>query len=324
MPFSYAVSSVSISSDSLAGYYDYSVVIEPFDTAGYYIEGTDGNDSLYGTFRADEIHGGKGDDYLSGGLGSDLLFGEDGNDTLSGGAGNDLLEGGIGNDLLLGAAGADQNVGGEDYDTVSYAASTAGVSVNFAFGYGLGGHAEGDTYSGIERIVGSSYNDTLISDTGLGVRFEGGAGNDGLRGGSSLDHLDGGSGDDWIEGGQGIDVLVGGAGADTLVFGLGDGPDLVMDFEPGVDRIALRVGGSSGFSGSDTTFGSDHQLETGTDVWDHVRSVGWRGQDQLFYDADDHQLYQITRDGPAPGVDVSLLATFANDVQLQTSDFFFI
>lgn len=319
MPFNYAISSTN-----LARYYDYSLILEPVSTAGYYLEGTAGNDSLYGSIYDDEIHGGEGNDYLSGGRGNDLLFGEDGNDTLSGGAGNDVLDGGSGNDLLLGGVGADQNIGGAGYDTVSYAASTAGVSVNLAFGYGIGGHAQGDTYSGIERIVGSSYNDTLISDTSIGVRFEGGAGNDGLRGGSGVDHLDGGSGDDWIEGGRGIDVLTGGSGYDTFVFRLGDGPDLVMDFQSGVDRIALRVGGDSGFSGADTTFGSDLQLERGTDVWDHVQSVGWRGRDQLFYDTDDHQLYQITRDGPAPGVEVSLLATFANDVQVQTSDFVFI
>src|SRR5262245_47484043 len=70
---------------------------------GFYIEGTDANDSLYGSGGADEIHGGKGDDYISAGNGDDILLGEDGND------------------FLVGGAGADQNIGGAGYDTVSYA-----------------------------------------------------------------------------------------------------------------------------------------------------------------------------------------------------------
>jgi len=325
MPFTYAVSSAAISQATFVSTYEQTYQIEPIDIdfSGLYIVGTDGNDSLTGTIGHDAIHGGKGDDYLGGGHGNDLLFGEDGNDTLSGGAGSDLLDGGIGNDCLLGAGGADQNVGGAGFDTVTYAASTAGVTVNFAFGYGQGGYAEGDTYSGIERIIGSSHNDTLISDTSVGVRFEAGAGNDGVRGGSGLDNVDGGIGDDWLEGGLGIDVLTTAAGGDTIVFNLGDGPDLVTDFQPGVDRIALRTGGGNflGDGGPYGTFGPDYQLESGPDV-----SVieNWRVvDDQLFYDTDDHQLYQVTSTRHF-GAEATLLATFANDVQLQTSDFFFI
>ena len=67
-----------------------------FELAGFYIPGTDGDDTLSGTAYADEMHGGKGADWLNGGAGNDRLFGEDGNDTLSGGTGNDLLDGGIG------------------------------------------------------------------------------------------------------------------------------------------------------------------------------------------------------------------------------------
>ena len=41
---------------------------------GLYIEGTNLNDSLYGTAYADEIHGRFGNDFLSGGGGDDLLL----------------------------------------------------------------------------------------------------------------------------------------------------------------------------------------------------------------------------------------------------------
>jgi Ca2+-binding RTX toxin-like protein len=279
--------------------------IATFEVLGFYIEGTDANDSLYGSAGADEIHGGKGNDYISAG------------------GGNDILDGGIGNDFLVGGAGGDQNIGGEGFDTVSYAASAAGVTVNFAFNQGSGGEAQYDTYSSIERVIGSSFNDTLISDTAVGVRFEAGAGNDGVRGGSGLDYLDGGIGNDWLEGSRGIDVLVTGAGTDVIVFNLGDGPDLVTDFQPGVDRIALRTGGGNflGDAGQYGTFGSDYQLATGTDV-SQFGGPRHHAADQLFYDTDDHQLYQLTR--THHGVDASLLATFSNDIQLHTSDFFFI
>jgi hypothetical protein len=72
---------------------------------------------------------------------------------------------------------------------LSYAGSAAGVWVSLAANMGLSGDAQGDTYSGIERIIGSSYNDTLINDTTYGAHFEGGGGNDGIRGGNGSDYL---------------------------------------------------------------------------------------------------------------------------------------
>jgi Ca2+-binding RTX toxin-like protein len=71
------------------------------------IIGTDGDDTLTGTFAADQIDGGAGNDSLSGG---------DGDDTLTAGTGDDLLDGGDGNDTfhvtdhrarILGGAGTD-------------------------------------------------------------------------------------------------------------------------------------------------------------------------------------------------------------------------
>lgn len=281
---------------------------------GLYIEGTNLNDSLYGTAYADEIHGRFGNDFLSGGGGDDLLFGEQGNDTLSGGAGNDRLDGGIGDDTLVGGSGADVLIGGDGFDTASYASSFQSVYVNMATNTGVFGDAQGDTFSGIDKVVGSNYDDGLVADDS-GVLLDGGAGHDLLVGGAGLDVLIGGTGDDTLEGGRGLDVLTGGAGADYFVFNRDDGPDLVTDFQQGIDKIVLGDGLGNVHLGP---FGIDGELWTGTEVPTHING----GRDTLFYDTDDHQLYQLSRAWNHPReVEATLLVTFSNDVQLQTSDF---
>ena len=42
-------------------------------------------------------------------------------------------------------------------DTADYHTSTAGVVASLTAGVGLGGEAEGDTYTSIENLVGSVY-----------------------------------------------------------------------------------------------------------------------------------------------------------------------
>jgi Ca2+-binding RTX toxin-like protein len=285
---------------------------------GLYIDGTDLNDTLYGTAYADEIHGRLGSDVLYGGAGDDLLFGEEGNDTLYGGVGNDILSGGAGNDVLAGGAGADTLIGGDGFDTASYASSSTSVYVNLATNTGAFGDAQGDTFSGIDKVIGSNFADGLFADDS-GVVLEGGAGDDLLLGGAGLDVLNGGSGADTLEGGLGLDILTGGSGTDYFVFNRGDGPDLVTDFQSGVDKIVLRDGFSSYYQG---VFGADSELMTGTEVPTHMR-IGGYARDVLFYDTDDHQLYELSRASWSPygEVDATLLATFSNGVQLHTSDF---
>ena len=166
---------------------------------GLYIEGTNLNDSLFGSGGADEIHGRFGNDFLSGGGGDDWLFGEEGNDSLSGGAGNDRLDGGSGNDTLTGGTGADALIGGEGFDTASYASSFQSVYVNIATNTGVYGDAQGDTFSGIDKVVGSSFSDGLFADDS-GMVLDGGAGDDLLVGGAGLDVLTGGAGSDYARG----------------------------------------------------------------------------------------------------------------------------
>ena len=148
-----------------------------------------GFENVFGTRSADTI---SGDDMVN------VLVGRDGNDSLSGRDGDDTLTGEAGNDTMEGGAGADMLDGGDgNADLVTYASSSAGVTVNLLTGAGTGGDAEGDTISGVESITGSGFNDVL---TGTMT-------NNALRGGDGNDLLRPYAGGDFVDGGDGTDVL---------------------------------------------------------------------------------------------------------------------
>ncbi len=96
---------------------------------------------------------GEADNFVSienviGGAGNDLITSSDGlANVLDGAGGNDTLQGGVGADTLIGGAGTG--------DVASYTLSGIGVVVNLASNTGSGGHAQGDTFSGIESLLGS-------------------------------------------------------------------------------------------------------------------------------------------------------------------------
>ncbi len=137
-------------------------------------------------------------DVLTGDAGANELYGLGGDDELRGNEGDDVLEGGTGGDRLDGGAGLDWAV---------YLTSDAGVTVNLADNTAVGGHAQGDTFTGIENIAGSGYEDILTGDSGANELY-GAGGNDELRGGADNDALEGGPGADRLDGGGGPDWVV--------------------------------------------------------------------------------------------------------------------
>jgi Ca2+-binding RTX toxin-like protein len=187
--------------------------------------------------------GTSGADRLTGGAGSDKLMGLAGADHLDGGAGDDVLEGGLGADSLIGGTGR---------DTASYALAGAAVTVDLLKPTANAGEAAGDTFSGIEDVLGSAYGDRLSGDNGANTLW-GGAGNDTLLGMGGSDTLLGGAGNDVISGHGGNDVINGGAGDDRLSGGLGGwdrfvfdanwGKDTILDYEDGVDKIDMTQTG---------------------------------------------------------------------------------
>jgi serralysin len=181
-----------------------------------------------------------------------------GNDVLIGNAANNTLSAGGGDDFLMGKGGADAMHGGSGFDTVSYALATSGVTAslgNSGNGSGSGGEAAGDTYTGVEALQGSNFNDTLTSGN-AGNTLEGLGGNDNLSGGNANDVLDGGDGNDSLNGGNDNDTLVGGAGNDNLTGGNG-----VDSLDGGADADTLTGGNDgdslNGGSGSDTLSGDN-------------------------------------------------------------------
>ncbi|MBB3012847.1 beta strand repeat-containing protein [Cupriavidus alkaliphilus] len=224
-----------------------------------YLDGGSNSDALTGAAAGDVFIGGAATDTLRGGAGDDVLRGAAGDDTLDGGGGIDMLdlsdasggltfalmqggstlvnlssvglgsdtysnmEGVIGsrfndslagsgaNDVLRGGAGNDTLDGGAGIDLLDFSDATGAISFTLVQGSGvtavnLGAVSLGtDSYTKMEGVIGSAFNDTI----------SGSAGNDVLRGGA---------GDDLLAGAAGNDLLVGGAGADTLAGG--DGSDI--------------------------------------------------------------------------------------------------
>ena len=169
------------------------------------LKGLGGSDILWGLGGHDTLYGGADRDVLIGGTGSDRLYGEAGNDVLvdsNGSDPRDHMYGGIGDDVLVGdmfdkfdgGAGADVLLGFGG-GTAFYSASEDGVTVNLVTGRGEGGEAEGDVLIGIDRVVGSNKDDTLIGDEQ----------------------------DNYFRGRGGADVLDGGGGRDTAAYNAGGG-----------------------------------------------------------------------------------------------------
>ncbi|MBI2254724.1 MAG: hypothetical protein HYU58_08910 [Proteobacteria bacterium] len=189
------------------------------------VVGSRGNDKITGDSSDSRIWGGDGEDTIDGGAGvdtvsySDSVFGvtvdltnsannkggfaqgdvlinienvtgSSFDDSLTGDGGDNRLEGGVGKDILIGGAGI---------DTAVYENSVGGVSIDLGANEGKGGEAEGDTWTGIENVLGSDYADSLTGD-------------------ANANRLEGGQGSDTLQGGGGADTLVGGDGSDTASY----------------------------------------------------------------------------------------------------------
>ena len=183
----------------------------------------------------DRMVGARGDDNFEGGGGNDYLDGGRNDDTLRGGAGDDFLYGQQGADRLEGGAGADRlDGGGGDDDTVLYSSAQAssgilGVTVDLSANTGEGSDAQGDTFFGVENIIGSSFADTLTGD-------------------EFANELDGGGGADTLDGGAGDDTLAGGTGIDTYVFRSGGGADTIEGDADGGNLYFKDATGAGSFS----------------------------------------------------------------------------
>ena len=104
-----------------------------------------------------------------------------------------------------------------------------------------------DTFSGLENLTGSAFNDTLTGDGNANV-LSGLGGVDTLVGGAGVDTISGGDANDTITGGTGNDTLDGGLGNDTFNFASGDGVDTISGFTAGGTDDTIVVTGFSSYT----------------------------------------------------------------------------
>lgn len=253
------------------------------------VGGTAGADTLIGSGANDRISGRGGNDTLDGGAGTgdqvdygeatagvvvnlasgtasdgeggtdtisnfETVYGSNFADTLTGNAGANEFAGGRGNDTINGGDGADR----VDYN-FRILTTSQGVTVNLATGVATDFNGDTDTLSGIERVTGTDFADSIIGDDS-GNRFNGRGGND---------VLDGGLGGDFVEYGNATSGVVVNLTTGTASDGQG-GTDTLISIENviggGLNDVLTGVAQDKTWSilrggrGNDTLNGIDGQL----------------------------------------------------------------
>ncbi|AUM68726.1 type I secretion protein [Pseudomonas fluorescens] len=151
---------------------------------------------------------------------------------------NNIITGGSGNDTLYGGAGADQFIGGAGSDVAGYLDSKEAVTINLKTGV-YSGIAAGDTYTGIEVIRGSNFNDIFYggsssmkqdgaggvdlvtyeqSDSAVTIDLTNGTDTGEAAGHTyaNIEMFQGSDFNDTLSGSGVKDIFIGGAGADVI------------------------------------------------------------------------------------------------------------
>lgn len=193
---------------------------------------------------------------------SKVYTGLSGTRSYTGTARDDLFEDRTGSNMTI--------VGGAGIDTITYAKAGGAVFVDLVDETRNTGNAKGDTYTGVENIYGSLYNDVLCGNNGAN-EISGDTGDDKIYGRMGNDVLFGGFGDDTLYGGADDDVLFGDEGNDVL-YG-DDGQDMLYGGN-GKDKLY-------GGAGNDTLYGgSNNDILDGGELHDTL--YGEDGNDTLY------------------------------------------
>ncbi|TGD94974.1 calcium-binding protein [Methylobacterium nonmethylotrophicum] len=247
-------------------------------TALLYLPGSNTGEAAGDSYASIEGLVGSGfSDNLQGDVGANLLYGQAGDDHLHGLAGKDTLSGGDGNDNLWGGEGGDSLDGGAGFDFARYDYATAGVTaVLYLPGFNTG-EAAGDSYAGIEGLVGSASGDNLQGDAGANQLY-GLAADDNLHGLAGQDTLFGGAGNDHLWGGEDADSLDGGAGFDLARYDYATAGVTAVLYLPGFntgEAAGDKYAGIEGLVGS--AFDDNLQGDAGANQF-----YGQAGDDQIF------------------------------------------
>ncbi len=203
--------------------------------------GLSGNDYLVGNAGSDALDGGDGDDVLLGGDDRDYLYGGAGADYFEGNAGDDYMEGGADRDDYYWIEAGDTivEIAGGGYDVIwAIGNVTLGVTSDVELIVTVGPATAITGSNTANYIVGNASAATYNGLGGDDVIVAAG-GDDVVLGGAGADSLYGDDGNDIIEGGAGQDYLSGGSGADIFRISDAGNFDQLVDFQTGVDQIAL-------------------------------------------------------------------------------------
>ncbi|WP_018046064.1 calcium-binding protein [Methylobacterium sp. 88A] len=179
--------------------------------------------------------------------------------------------------------------GGGGVDTLSYAHSTAGVTVDLAGNSGLNGDAQQDAYFGFLNVIGSTSGDTLYGDGGANT-LNGKGGSDELYGRDGNDRLVISSSPVRVDGGEGTDLLFVNKGSVVVL------TDDSFTSTASIEKIYVRDGASLTMAGVDIGAKIYSQSLTGggstiagTDGADRIQAgkgsdviAGGKGGDSLF------------------------------------------
>lgn len=274
--------------------------------------GGDGNDYLDGEAGNDSMVGGAGDDrYVvdstsdvvveSSSAGTDTVYSSISytlgsnveNLTLIGGGtlsatGNSLsnvIQGNSADNALIGGAGSDTLYGGYGFDTASYASAGGAVSVDLGTNTNTGSDAAGDMLYGIEKIIGTAYNDTLVGSD-ADETFVGGAGSDYIDGGNGIDTVSFETSSTWVSANLGTNNFWNGDAAWDNVLNVENlTGSAYADYLGGSSVANVITGGAGndsieGFGGNDTLIGGDgDDLLYGGDGDDLI--IGGPGSDYI-------------------------------------------
>lgn len=208
-------------------------------------------EGVWGSDFGDVITAGGFPMFLNGSLGDDTLRGGTGDDGLCGGVGADLIRGGAGADHFAYFSALESTAQAADTiadfetgrDTVDLWVSPSGLIINrMADGRSVLQASMADVQFRINFLTG--INGTDISGLTEGIR---------LVGSSLAETLQGSSFGDVILGGGGADTITGGGGADTFRYLLPSdssdaAPDVIQDFQTGIDRLDLGALGATSVS----------------------------------------------------------------------------
>ena len=191
------------------------------------LSGGRGDDVIFGGNDTDAFtHGGDGNDYIDGQSDGDVLWGDGGDDLVVGGDNQDIVAGLNGDDILrpgnpssASGGGPDEVMGGDGasdvgndgkgigFDLIDFSdyplATAGGMNADFATQsnpvVAINGTTPFPAWVGIEGLIGTANNDTVVADDNANWLF-------------------GGGGNDTLVGAGGNDIIVGdGVRLDTLI-----------------------------------------------------------------------------------------------------------